>query len=214
MKGAIQILAWALAFTPVAHADVQTSAGPEPLRYQRIVEANPFRLKPVPSQSVPLTTVSAVTSSDLKLTGVAASGGKKSAYFAIEERGKSPRYISLAEGSAADGLEVTVIDVETETVRLRRNGVWLVLSLKTDGVKSADQLRGEEKKFVDQHTRAHELHQQRERERVERERAAAEAELQARRQTAPEAPLSASGFISGTAPENGAAQGQVPSPDG
>ena len=109
---------------------------------------------------------------------------------------------------------MTVIDVETETVRLRRNGVWLVLSLKTDGVKSADQLRGEEKKFVDQHTRAHELHQQRERERVERERAAAEAELQARRQTALEAPLSASGFISGIAPENRATQGQVPSPDG
>lgn len=179
MKGAIQILICAWALSPVVHADVQTNAGPQSQGYRRIVEINPFKLIPeVPPPSVPA--IPTGNPSDLKLTGIADSGGKKSAYFMLEERGKSPRYISVAEGNAGDGLEVVAIDIQAETVRLRRNGVSLVLSLKTDDVKSADQLRRAEKHFVDEHGRAHELHQQRERARIERERALAEAELKVR----------------------------------
>lgn len=158
----------------VSHADIATETGARAQHYQDIVRLNAFRLKPLPSTAptpVPVTTNSLA---DLKLTGVATSAGRKSAYFLWEQRGTAPRYFSLGEGQKDGDLEAIAIDVVAETVWLRHQGVPMVRSLKANGVKSGTQIAFENRRFVDEHTRAHEAHQRRERERVERERAEAE----------------------------------------
>jgi type II secretory pathway component PulC len=191
---------WSLALVAAARADVQNNVAEPARRYQSIVKRNAFGLVPALSNTplvVPKPQPQAP--SDLKLSGLAASSSRKAAYLMWEERGKPPRYFTLSEGQKEDDLEAVAIDVVAETVRLRQQGMEFLLSLKANGIKSSQQVALENQTFVEDHTRAHVLHQLRERERIERERAAAEAELQARREKALEATLNANGFISGAA---------------
>jgi len=171
-----------LAATSAARADIQTDHTPGTHLYRDIVRQNAFRLKPLPAAPAAPEPVTSNTPVDLKLTGIAASPGHKSAYFLWDERGRPAHYFSLAEGQKEGALEMVAIDVINETVRLRRQGIEIVLSLKTNGLKSGTQIAIENRTFVDEHTRAHELHQQRERERIDRERALAEVELQTHEQ--------------------------------
>jgi len=171
-----------LAATFAARADIKADHGAGTHLYRDIVRQNAFRLNPLPPAPAAPDAITSNTPADLKLTGIAASVGHKSAYFLWDERGKPPRYFSLAEGQKEGALEMVAIDVVSETVRLRRQGTEMVLSLKTNGIKSGAQIALDNRRFVDEHTLAHELHQQREHERIDRERALAEAELKAREQ--------------------------------
>jgi hypothetical protein len=204
-----RFVSFAIGFLAVAmvQADSPTDVGTSrPVDPQAVLRKNPFKLRPE-SSSPPSAAVPAPSASDLKLSGLDACGTKRSAYFILEQSGQTPRYFRLAEGEAQGDVMVVAIDIASETVRLRRNGADLTLSLKADGVKSEDLLRHEEKTFVIEHARAHEAHQQREQRRLERERALAEAEIKAREQSV-QATLRAHGFVSGDVNEQSEAQAQ------
>lgn len=105
---------------------------------------------------------------ELLLTGIVELAAKKWAFLTRVERGQPFKLYTLKEGDKADGLEVLVIDGRAETVRVRLAGQESVLTFKSQSPWAA------ERKFVIDHTRAHELREQQERERIERERAEAE----------------------------------------
>jgi type II secretory pathway component PulC len=104
---------------------------------------------------------------NLRLTGVAFLEGKRWALLIQEKRGQPPRHLTLQEGEKIDGLEVRQVDVE-------RGGVLAIANGKDTRVSFAAQdtemhaARQAEKQFVDEHTRAHEALQRRERERLAR----------------------------------------------
>jgi hypothetical protein len=139
--------------------------------YEAIIFRNAFGLKPPPPPQ-PVTPPSTAQKPlpELALTGIADFSFKKWALLVATERGKTPRTYTLTEGQQADGLEVLTIDVHTGTVRVRLDGAELTLSLKEQEHKHL-LARAEEKRFVDEHTRAHELREKREAERRARERA-------------------------------------------
>lgn len=162
-----------LAATSAARADIKANHDAGIQLYQGIVRQNPFRLEPLPPAATAAEPVVSNSFANLKLTGISASAAHKSAYLLWEERGRPPYYFSLAEGQREGAWEMVAIDAINETVRLRRQGIERVLSLKANGVKSGAQMAFENRPFVEEHTRAHEAHEQRERVRVERERAEA-----------------------------------------
>jgi hypothetical protein len=102
--------------------------------YQVIIARNPFRLRPPPApeaQDIPIP-----PAVDLKLTGVAFLPPDKRAFFRILECNQTiPKYLSLAEGEKAEGLEVLAINVETARVKIRLNGEIQLVSFETHGVK-------------------------------------------------------------------------------
>jgi len=181
MRRFVTVWIGCLAATSAARADIKADRDAGIQLYQRIVTQNPFRLGTLsPPQAAPEPVVSN-SFADVKLTGISASAGHKSAYLLWEERGRPPHYFSLAEGQREGAWEMVAIDAINETVRLRRQGIERVLSLKTNGVKPGAQIAPENRKFVDEHTRAHQLHQLREQERIQRERAEAEQLLHQQR---------------------------------
>ncbi|HKS36358.1 MAG TPA: hypothetical protein VJW76_04150 [Verrucomicrobiae bacterium] len=201
MRRFVTIWIGCLAAATAGRADIKTDHGAGTHLYQDIIRQNPFRLEPIPLLEAAPKPVASNSFVDLKLTGISASAGHKSAYLLCEERGRPPHYFSLAEGQKEGAWEVVAIDAVNETVRLRCQGIERVFSLKTNGVKSGVQVALENRRFVDEHTRAHERHQQRERERVDRERALADLELKTREQarratmeTLTASPLEKSGF--------------------
>jgi hypothetical protein len=111
---------------------------------------------------------------ELQLTGLIDLSAKKWVFLVKAEHGQPLKQYSLHEGEKADGLEILAIDVRAEKVTVRNAGVEMVLTFKTHGRPAVEQALVVEKQFVDDHVRAHELHQQRERERIERERAEVE----------------------------------------
>jgi hypothetical protein len=145
------------------------SAEPAANPYQAISERNAFGLRP-PPPVVETPTAPAKPLPELTLTGLADFSFKKWALLISAERGKSPKHLTLSEGESGEGLEVLTIDVEAGTVKVRLEQSEVVLSFKEQEQKQRV-AKHEEKKFVDAHTRAHELHQKREAERTARERA-------------------------------------------
>jgi hypothetical protein len=112
---------------------------------------------------------------DLLLTGIVELSGKKWAALLRANRGQPPEQYLLKEGETKDGLEIVAIDVRAEKVTVRHAGGEVLLNFRTHGRPAAEQALVAEKQFVDDHTRAHELHEQRERERIARERAEVQA---------------------------------------
>ena len=163
----------ALSILPAAFsASAEPSANP----YHAISERNAFGLRP-PPPVVETPAAPPKTLPELTLTGVADFSFKKWALLISAERGKPPKHLMLSEGESGEGLEVLAIDVDAGTVRVRLDETELLLSFKEQEQKQRT-AKVEEKKFVDAHTRAHELHQKREAERIARERKAAEIERQ------------------------------------
>ena len=115
-------------------------------------------------------TFAAESNSTLRLTGIVSIGQYKRAYLALEERGRTPEYLSLREGEKAGQLEVRSVDAASGRVHILRQGkdLWLTFTSQ-DSTERRE--RRAEKEFVDKHTRAHEAMQQRERERLARESA-------------------------------------------
>ena len=150
------------------------SAGNSPANsYDSIITRNVFALKPPPALS-PSTTAPEPQKPlpELTLTGIADFSLKKWALIVSAERGKPPKLYTLSEGQQLDGLAVLAIDAIAGTVRLRLDGNDVTLSFKEQDQKQLV-TRAETQKFVNEHTRAHELHEKREAERraIERQQA-------------------------------------------
>src|SRR5204863_9978808 len=114
------------------------------------------------------------------------------ALLPVTARGGPPRRYTLQVGQKEADLEVLGIDAVTATVRVRYGSAELVLTFDRHGPPDQRMIEELSRKYVEQarpfveeHTRAHEVREQREAERRALERAAAEAEL-ATRQTSQE----------------------------
>lgn len=128
---------------------------------------------------------------EYKLTGIAGFGSAKWALLSKADPGKAPVNLTLREGQREGSLELVHVDEVANRVRILNDGVLVELTFGTNAPPKIDLVT---KKFVDAHTRAHELLQQREAERIARERAefeaqraAIEADLKALDETAPDA---------------------------
>ena len=162
---------------------LSSSANPEN-PYSAITERNIFGLRePSPAPPTPSPPI-ATDSSELTLTGLVDFRTIKWALLTCTERGKQPRPYTLAVGQKQDALEVLDIDAEAGTVRVRHGSAEVVLAFKRHNAESIEEpgrkYVQQAKAFVDEHTRAHALREQRESERRALERAAAEAELATR----------------------------------
>jgi hypothetical protein len=156
--------------------------------YDAIVQRNVFRLREPTRVPAPLPeTPTSKDDGELTLTGIVDFRTAQWALLTLTERGIALRRYTLPVGQKEDDLEVLRIDAVTATVRVRHGTAELVLTFDRHGPpdqstleelsrKSVEQARP----FVDEHTRAHELREQRESERRALERATADAELAAR----------------------------------
>jgi hypothetical protein len=101
----------------------------------------------------------------LRLTGIVAIGDYKRVYVRLEERGRPPEHVTLREGKESSGLLLRRVDAEAGEVHIVQNGKNVLLSLAG---QDSDERRAKqaEKEFVEEHTRAHEELQRRERERL------------------------------------------------
>jgi hypothetical protein len=108
------------------------------------------------------------TNLTVRLTGIVSIGAFKRAYLVREERGHTPEYLSLREGETVGNLEVRRVDADHGEVRIMRNGNEMLLSFNAQQSEERH-AREAEQRFVDEHTRAHEELQRRERERLARE---------------------------------------------
>jgi hypothetical protein len=108
---------------------------------------------------------------DIKLNGVAAFGSHKWVLLTRAAPGKPPRHFMMRESEQADGLEIVQIDEVAAIARIRSEGELLELKLATNTLPKIDLAT---QRFVNEHARAHELHQRREAARIARERAEVE----------------------------------------
>lgn len=142
---------------------VVASANP----YHTISERNSFKLKPR-QQDVSKPGDVFKPPADIKLTGIAAFGAHKWVLLTKADAGKPARYFMMREGESADGLEVIAVDEMRTLAEILYDGARLELSLATNTVPRIDVAT---QRFVNDHTRAHELHQRREAARIAHERA-------------------------------------------
>ena len=68
---------------------------------------------------------------DLKLTGLVAVPPTKKVSFYVLEQGKAPKSYVLGEGEQQDDIQVVKIDGSEQTVRVKNQGVYVVLDFKT-----------------------------------------------------------------------------------
>lgn len=108
---------------------------------------------------------------EYKLTGIAGFGSAKWALLSKADPGKAPVNLTLREGQREGPLELVYVDEIANLVRIRNDGTVVELTFSTNEIAKVDLAT---KTFVDEHTRAHQLHQQREFERIMRERAEVE----------------------------------------
>lgn len=108
----------------------------------------------------------------LRLTGITWFGEFKRVYVVHEERGQALHILTLREGRTVWGLQLLHVDAQKGEVVVLRNGNEQRLSFNEQ--KAAERhAQNAEKTFVEEHTRAHEALQRRERERLARESALA-----------------------------------------
>jgi hypothetical protein len=142
---------------------VAASANP----YESIASRNSFSLVP-PKADVSTPGDVWKPAPEYKLTGIAGFGATKWALLSKADPGKPPAHFMLREGQRDGPLEIVQVDEIANLVRIRNDGTLIELTFgPTEKVK----IDLATKRFVDEHTRAHQLHQQREAERIARERA-------------------------------------------
>ena len=161
----------------LALAIFQVPANP----YLPIIDRNVFGLRePPPPPPPPTPPPIAEDTGELMLTGVVDFRLGRWALVTRTERGKTPKSYTLAVGERADNLELIDIDADAGTVRLRNGSAEVVLGFNKNQ-PPAEELGHKyvqaAKPFVNAHTSAHALREQREAQRRELERAAADAEL-------------------------------------
>jgi hypothetical protein len=150
--------------------------------YVSVLQRNVFGLRePAPAAPQPAAPI-ATDVPELVLTGVVDFRLTKWALVTSADRGKQARHYTLRVGEKTDDLELLAIDAEAGTVRVLKGATEMVLTfekVEEPGRKYVLQARP----FVDAHTRAHELREQREQERRNLERVAAAAEVAAQQIT-------------------------------
>lgn len=160
MNSRVYFLAGVLAFSASAAANP----------YENIATRNVFNLsaaKPGTSNASDVFRPAA----EYKLTGIAGFGSHKWALLSKADPGKPPQFFMLREGQREGAIEVVEVNELGAAVTIRNDGQLLELKFETNAPPKIDPAT---KRFVDNHTRAHELHQQREAERIARERAEVE----------------------------------------
>ncbi len=122
-------LAGSLGF-PINAATPGTDNNDNP--YQIILERNPFNLKPPPPPPEPVKPVVPKEKGKVFFTGITALRRPIKAYFMLKgEKGKID-YYSLSEQQTKDGLEVLAINERERTVKIRNDGVEMLLTLAKD----------------------------------------------------------------------------------
>jgi len=107
--------------------------------YDSIVARNAFGLRaPPPSQPTPPPQPVWTPPPDLKITGLVAVPPTKKVSFYVIEHGKPPKSYVLAEGEQQDDIKVVTIDGNSQTVRVKNQGVYVILDFKTHGLKPGD----------------------------------------------------------------------------
>lgn len=103
--------------------------------YQKIIDKNPFDLKPPepPKPPPPIATNEPV---NVTLTGIASIGAPKAFLVTKNSKGES-EYHTLAVGERASGVEVLGIDEKNGTVKVRNLGKEVVLNFQDHGAKMA-----------------------------------------------------------------------------
>ncbi|MEW6304102.1 MAG: hypothetical protein AB1705_11560 [Verrucomicrobiota bacterium] len=118
-------------------------------------------------ESTPSSPVPQLLPSDYKLTGIASLPSSKWAFITVRAAAGAPVHYALKQGHRQGTLEVVEVDAKAGRVKIRDAGTELTLTLNKDAPTQADVA---EKKFTEDHTRAHEERERKERERTERER--------------------------------------------
>lgn len=101
--------------------------------YDSIALRNPFGLRVAPVvQSAPVQGDPVwKPPPDLKITGLVAVPPTKKVSFYVLEQGKAPKSYVLGEGEQQDDIQVVKIDGSEQTVRVKNQGVYVVLDFKT-----------------------------------------------------------------------------------
>jgi hypothetical protein len=103
--------------------------------YDSIVARNAFGLRPAPLiQSAPSPQTVWTPPPDLKITGLIAVPPTRKVSFYVIEHGKPPKSYVLAEGEQQDDIKVVTIDAGSQTVRVKNQGVYVILDFKTHGL--------------------------------------------------------------------------------
>jgi hypothetical protein len=107
------------------------AAVPSSSPYATIAACNPFRIQPVvtPPRPAELARPAPVSALAVEVTGITSVVCPRRALLEIADGGRMVSRPVLAEGGAADGVEVVCIDVETCRVTVRIQGVETLLPL-------------------------------------------------------------------------------------
>jgi len=100
--------------------------------YDSIATRNAFGLRASPPAQAPTPSQDAVWKPppDLKITGlVTVAPARKVSFYALEQ-GKAPKSYVLGEGEQQDDIQVVKIDGNSQTVRVKNQGVFVVLDFK------------------------------------------------------------------------------------
>lgn len=135
--------------------------------YDTISLRNSFNLAP-PKREIPKPADMFKPPPNIEVRGIAAFGSHKWVLLSKADPGMPPRHLMMREGEKNSGLEIIDVDELDALVKIRADGTLLELTLATNHTTKPNvRVRN----FVNQHTRAHELHQRREAARIARERA-------------------------------------------
>jgi hypothetical protein len=105
--------------------------------YDVIVARNAFALRsssPVASEP-PVAPGNWTPPPDLKITALITVPPAKKCALYVVEHGKPPKSYVLGEGEQQDNIEVVNINGSSQTVRVKNQGVYVVLDFKTHGLK-------------------------------------------------------------------------------
>lgn len=109
--------------------------------YWVIIDRNPFDLQdpPVAPPVEEKVEEEPEIEVDVKLTGFSMFGDVAQVYLMIppDKENPNPRFLTLAEGDAHDGIDVLSIDPANEMVRIRNAGVIAQLTFESHGLKTA-----------------------------------------------------------------------------
>ena len=132
MERRIQILIAVVSASCTLASDERAS------RYDIIAKRNAFGLQPppvIPVVSSPTADQTWKPPPDLKLSGVIFFPPIKAVSLYLVEHGKPFKSYVLAQGEVRDGIELIEINTSAETVRVKNQGVFVVLSFQTHGLK-------------------------------------------------------------------------------
>ena len=118
----------------VASGTIAFAGGDPP--YASIATRNAFGLRPAPPvQSEPSAPQTVWTPPpDLKITGLITVPPAKKVTLYCLEHGKQPKSYVLGEGEQQDDIQVVTINSDSQTVRVKNRGVYVVLDFKTHGL--------------------------------------------------------------------------------